>query len=114
MGSGDIRRPKLIIPMKPGEGERGVQDIADEQYLLPAIKQVMDYSRLNYFEVMELPFDLFLLMKKHAFIDKMNETEEGRQYLKDCERLKKTKPDYSALKELPGYRAEVVQHGSRG
>jgi len=73
----------------------------------------MDYGRLNYFEVMQLPFDLFLLMKKNAFIDKMNESEEGRQYLKDCERLRQTTPDYGALRELPGYRAEVVQNGSR-
>lgn len=76
---------------------------------MPSIKLVMDYGRLSFYEVMSLPCDVFLLMKKHAVIDRLNQTEEGRRYLKDCRRLSQTKPDYEALKSLPGYLRKEVK-----
>lgn len=64
------------------------------------IKQVIDYSGLNYNEVMQLPIDTFMLMRKNKFIDDCMQTEEGRKYLKDCERFSKTEPDYAAIKKF--------------
>lgn len=75
---------------------------------MPTIKSVMDYGGLSYFQALQLPVDLFLLMKKNAFLDKMNATDEGKQYLKDCERLRTTEPDYDKLRSMPGYQAEEV------
>ena len=93
-----------MIPVKPDGGKP-----SETAELMPSIKEVMDYARLSYNEVLDLPCDLFLLMKKHAFLDRMNATEEGRQYLRDCERLKQTEPDYEKLKTLKGYKAEEVK-----
>lgn len=69
---------------------------------MQGIKDVMDYSKLNYFEVLDLPLDVFMLMKKRHFIDECNKTEEGKKYLADCERLTKTEIEYDKLKQQFG------------
>lgn len=69
---------------------------------MPSIKQVMDYGRLTYYEALELPCDVFKLMLKNAIVDKLKETEEGREYLKKCERLSVTTPDIAGLKKRQG------------
>lgn len=65
---------------------------------MPTLKLVMDYSGLNFHEALELPCDLYLLMVKNATIDKLNQTEEGRDYLAKCERMKMTTPDFKAIR----------------
>lgn len=69
---------------------------------MPSIRQVIQYSGMNYNEVLELPLDVFLLMRKHYIIDKLMETEEGQQYLKDCERLTQKDIDITNLKRVFG------------
>lgn len=64
---------------------------------MDAIRQVIQYSGLNYNEVLELPTDVFLLMRKNFIVEKLKQTEEGRKYLSDCERLGITEPDFEAL-----------------
>lgn len=64
---------------------------------MDSIRWVIEYSGLNYYQVLELPTDVFLLMRKNYYIEKMSQTEEGRKYLADCERLHQTEPDYKAL-----------------
>lgn len=64
---------------------------------MPSIKRVMDYSRLNYYEVLELPCDVFLLMARNSYIDELNSTEQGREYLKKCKRIATTEMDEEAL-----------------
>lgn len=65
---------------------------------MPAIRRVIEYSGQSYAEVMQLPYDVFLLMLKHAVVDEYRSTPEGRQYLADCERLKITEPDVEAAR----------------
>lgn len=65
---------------------------------MPNIKRVMDYSRLNYFEVLDLPVDTYLMMLKCSVIDELNSSEEGRDYLEKCERLKQTSIDVGAFR----------------
>ena len=65
---------------------------------MPAIRRVIAYSGQSYAEVMRLPYDLYLLMLKNAFVDEYRSTPEGRQYLADCERLKVTEPDVEAAR----------------
>lgn len=58
----------------------------------------MDYSRLNYFEVLDLPVDTYLMMLKNSVIDELNSSEEGREYLEKCERMKITSIDTAAFR----------------
>jgi hypothetical protein len=67
---------------------------------MPSIIGVMQFTGMNYDDVLSLPTDSFLLFYKHYFVNKMNETNEGRQYLADCERYKITEPDYHALRQF--------------
>ena len=64
---------------------------------MSTIKQVMDYSHLSYFDVLNLPLDVFMLMRKNYIIDELRQTEEGRKYLDDCERLKRKDMDIDTL-----------------
>lgn len=57
---------------------------------------------MNFWQALDLPCDLFLLCRKNWYIEQLSQTEQGRQYLEDCERYKQTKPDLSALKKLMG------------
>lgn len=67
---------------------------------MPKVKSVIDYSGLNFNEVMDLQFDLFQLMAVQAFILNLMQTAEGQQYLADCERYKNTECDIEGLKRL--------------
>ena len=61
------------------------------------IHRVIQYSGLNYYQVLELPCDLFQLMCKNSIVKELNATEEGREYLAKCERLNTTTLDEAAL-----------------
>ncbi|MPL94034.1 hypothetical protein SDC9_40182 [bioreactor metagenome] len=67
---------------------------------MPAIALVMRYSGLNYKETLDLPADIFLLLRKNALIDDYKATPEGREYLKKCERLRQTDPDLEKVREF--------------
>lgn len=67
---------------------------------MPGIKDVIDYSGMDYYRVLKLPLDVFMLMRKNKFINDCMQTEEGQKYLKDCERLKQTEPDYDAVRKF--------------
>lgn len=62
----------------------------------------MTYSGMNYNEVLALPVDIFRLMQKNYMIDELMKTEEGREYLQDCERLNNTEIDIKSLREKFG------------
>lgn len=66
---------------------------------MPAMRRVIAYSGQSFAEVMRMPYDLYLLMLKHAVVDEYRTTPEGRQYLADCERLKITEPDVEAARQ---------------
>ena len=67
---------------------------------LSGIRDVIEYSGLSFNEVMELPCDLFLLMRKNYVMNKLNETEEGKNYIATCERLNTTKADRAGVKAV--------------
>lgn len=64
------------------------------------VRAVAAYAGIGFGEALNLPCDLFLLMYKNQYVDRLMESEEGRQYLADCERLKQTKMDRKALRRL--------------
>lgn len=70
------------------------------QELMPAVHLVIEYSGLSYNEVLDLPCDTYLLMLKNATLDKLNSTQEGRDYLKKIKRLNTTEPDTEGLMNL--------------
>ena len=64
---------------------------------MDSIRMVIQYSGLNYNEVLKLPNDVFLLMRKNYIIEQLRQTEEGRKYLADCARMEVTEPDFEAI-----------------
>lgn len=64
------------------------------------IKMVIDYSGLDYFKVLELPVDTFALMRKNYVIDLLQQSEKGREYIEQCERIKVTEPDIDGLRKI--------------
>ena len=53
-------------------------------------------------EVQQLDYIDYLQYRRDAFIHKMNQTEEGREYLLKAWNLEQTKPDRKALREKFG------------
>lgn len=70
-----------------------------EYNLMQDIKCVMDYGSLNYFQALNLPCDVFKLMMKNYFIDKCMQSEQGRQYLTECDAYSRTQPDIDGLEK---------------
>lgn len=68
--------------------------------MLKVIKKAIDYLNISYHEALELPTDLFMLAFKNQYILELESTEEGREYLKLCERLNTTELDYNALMDF--------------
>lgn len=64
------------------------------------VRAVVEYSGMDFRAALALPCDLFQLMYKNWYVDRLSETEEGRQYLRDCERLKQTKLDREGLRRI--------------
>ena len=65
-------------------------------------KVVMDYARLNFLEIEQLPIDVYLGLRRDAFIYKLNKTEKGREYLENCWIMEQTSPDREKLKQRFG------------
>ena len=67
--------------MPSGPEEKAEPYLETDTYEL---KLVSDYTRLNFNEVIKLDCITYKRLVKDAFITKMKETEEGRDYLEDC------------------------------
>ena len=65
-----------------------------------------DYTGFSFIEIEELPIDTYFFLLRDAFIYKHNQSEEGREYLKNCWRLEQTEPDVKKLREKFGKRGE--------
>ena len=79
----------------PPEAQEGEQKYGIE--LIPSIHKVAKYTNQSFQEVLELPFDFFLQCLKNQVVNELMEMEEGREYLKKCERFNTTEPDLDAL-----------------
>jgi hypothetical protein len=63
--------------------------------------QVIEVTHVPMPYVLDMDLDVFLLAAKHYAIEYYSKTEEGRQYLKDCQRLQEKEPDENEiLKEI--------------
>lgn len=63
---------------------------------------VSEYTGLNFFQVGQLDYGVFLLWLRDAYIYGLNRTEEGREYLDECWRLQLTEPDRQKLRQRFG------------
>lgn len=68
--------------------------------LMENTKLVIDYLNLDFNKVMELETDVFLLALKCAIMEKLQQTEEGREYIKKCNRLNTTELDVKGFERL--------------
>lgn len=60
---------------------------------------VAQYAGLTMLQVQELNLEEYLMLKRDAFIERMNRTESGREYLENAARLECTTPDRSGLRQ---------------
>lgn len=58
-----------------------------------------EYTGLTLYDVRELNYLDYLLLRRDAFIHKLNQTEKGREYLDNAWRMEQTKPDRLALRK---------------
>lgn len=61
---------------------------------------IKNYTGLNFNEVLELPYSLYLLYKKEAWVDSWRGTPEGANFLKDLWRLQQTEADMQSVKKF--------------
>lgn len=53
---------------------------------------------IDIYEVQEMEIDVYLFFMREAMIYENSQTEEGREYLKNCWRMEQTKPDREGLR----------------
>ncbi|MBQ2527819.1 MAG: hypothetical protein II544_03610 [Spirochaetales bacterium] len=64
------------------------------------------YTGMSFNELIELDCITFRMLLRDAFIHKMSQTEEGREYLENCWIIRQTEPDRAKLrKNLRGQNA---------
>lgn len=71
-----------------------------------------EYTGLTLYDVRELDYIDYLLLRRDAFIHKMNQTEKGREYLDNAWRMEQTQPDREALRRK--LRKEATTDGEQG
>lgn len=64
------------------------------------IKSISEYTGLDFNKVMDLPYPLFLLYRRDAWIFSLNQTEKGVEFLKTIWRLQQTEPDMDAINKF--------------
>lgn len=60
---------------------------------------VSEFTGLNFHEIKSLYYDEFLLYVRDAFIYKLEQSESGREYLRNAYRITQTKPEREKIRE---------------
>lgn len=73
----------------------------DTGYIVESIgeKRVAEYLKIPILRVDELDLIEYLFFLREAFIYNCSQTEEGREYLRNANRLEQTSPDRKKLRE---------------
>ena len=80
-------------------------DSEQEEYLITEtedLKLISDYSGLDFEQCMNLDCYTYKLLLRDAYIYKLKQSEQGREYLENCYILQQTEPDRKALKNKGG------------
>ena len=64
------------------------------------LKRMSDYAGLGMLKLPELPWSLFLLIKRDSWIQKVKEAPDGGEILKTIWRLKQTKADLNKVRKF--------------
>ena len=72
------------------------------------IHRVIEYSGLNYHEVLALPCDIYMLMLRNSVVEDYLSTEQGREYLERCALYDEVEPDVDGLRRAIGVRCKEV------
>lgn len=87
----------IEIPSLPATSE----EIQTAEYTVTGtddIHLVSWYSGMNFDELMKLDCFTFKILLRDAYITKMRQTEEGREYLQNCWLIRQTEPDRAKLR----------------
>lgn len=76
--------------------------------LLANISYLIKESGMSYFEVMNLPYAIFLGLLKHFRMFALMQTEEGQKMLQQEKLLSQTEPDWGRLRNQEFYKKEVM------
>lgn len=57
---------------------------------------------ISLYAVEEMDYYEYLLIRRDAFISRMNQTDKGQEYLENAHRLTLTKPDRNGLRKRYG------------
>ncbi len=100
MGKYNTRIKKLKCPYYPSDDE----DNMDTGYIVESIgeKRVAEYLKISMLEVEELDLIEYLFFLREAVIYNCSQTEDGREYLRNANRLEQTSPDRKKLREKYG------------
>lgn len=63
---------------------------------------VAGYTGLNFQQIQQLNYIEYLTYRRDAFVQRLNGTEEGREYLRNAWRMEQTEPDRDALRRKFG------------
>ena len=92
----DNRAPGGIeIPTLP------VSQDKDEPYIMTEtddLHLIAEYTGMNFAELMAVDCITFKMLLRDAFINRMRQSEEGREYLENCWLMKQTEPDRARLR----------------
>ena len=64
---------------------------------------VADYTGMNFDELMRLDCTTFKMLPRDGYINRMRQSEEGREYLENCWLIKQTEPDRAELRRTFNY-----------
>lgn len=67
-------------------------------------KLVADYARMSLPDVGRLDYIQYLILRRDAYIYRLEQTEAGREYLANAWRMEQTEPDRAALRRKIGGR----------
>lgn len=59
---------------------------------------VASYTQMSFAELMQIDCITFKMLLRDAFICKMRQTDEGREYLENCWLMKQTEPNRAELR----------------
>jgi hypothetical protein len=88
-------------------GSKGGHEYSTTSYW---VHLVSEYTGLNFFEVWQMDYILYLTLRRDAFISWLSKSEAGQEYLDNAWRMEQTEPDREALRAQFG-RKEVRANG---
>ena len=74
------------------------------------LRRISRFTGLNFNDVLDLPYSMYLLYKKESWIDSWMQTEDGREFLSTLWRLQQTKADTKKIREFTSQNEGRLMH----